>query len=136
MLRTRYGVFFSRICTLVCWFGFLGGMQCRLPTLTSDFIFIFFGGPLTCFSHRYYIQGTRYTTSVWQGCVRAPLLFNMFFTAVLRVAEKRFLADAAAMDSMVQLQRKKEKREKKSKPRAAKVDGRGEGEEEEAKRLW
>ena len=30
-----------------------------------------------------------------QGCGLAPLLFNMFFTAVLRVAEKRFLADAA-----------------------------------------
>ena len=30
-----------------------------------------------------------------QGCVLAPLLFNMPFTAVLRVAEKRFLADAA-----------------------------------------
>ena len=27
-----------------------------------------------------------------QGCVLAPLLFNMFFTAILRVAEKRFLA--------------------------------------------
>ena len=42
-----------------------------------------------------------------QGCVLAPLLFNMFFTAVLRVAEKRFLADAAITDNMVQLQRKK-----------------------------
>ena len=47
-----------------------------------------------------------------QGCVLAPLLFNMFFTAVLRVAEKRFLADAAITDHMVQLKRK-EKGEKK-----------------------
>ena len=39
-----------------------------------------------------------------QGCVLAPLLFNMFFTAVLRVAEKRFLADAAITDNMGQLQ--------------------------------
>ena len=46
-----------------------------------------------------------------QRCVLAPLLFNMLFTAVLRVAEKRFLADAAITDSMVQRQRK-EKREK------------------------
>ena len=38
-----------------------------------------------------------------QGCVLAPLLFNMFLTAVLRVAEKRFLADAAITDNMVQL---------------------------------
>ena len=41
-----------------------------------------------------------------QGCVLAPLLFNIFFTAVLRVGEKRFIADAVIMDSMVQLQRK------------------------------
>ena len=46
-----------------------------------------------------------------QGCVLAPLLFNIFFTAVLRVAEKRFTADAVIMDSMVQLLRK-EKGEK------------------------
>ena len=47
-----------------------------------------------------------------QGCVLAPLLFNFFLTAVLRVAEKRFTADAVIMDSMVQLRRKKEKGEK------------------------
>ena len=46
-----------------------------------------------------------------QGCVLALLLFNIFFTAVLRVAEKRFTADAVIMDSMVQLLRK-EKGEK------------------------
>ena len=57
----------------------------------------------------------------------APLLFNMFCTAVLRVAEKRFLADAAITDNMVQLQRK-EKGEKKGTSRTGKVDGRkGEG---------
>ena len=39
-----------------------------------------------------------------QGGVLAPLQFNMFFTVVLRVAEKRFIADTAIMDSMVQLQ--------------------------------
>ena len=59
-----------------------------------------------------------------QGCVLAPPLFNMFFTAVLRVAEKRFLADAAVTDNMVQLQRKKEKGEKKGTSRTGKVDGR------------
>ena len=37
----------------------------------------------------------------------------MFFTVVLRVTEKRFIADAAIMDSMVQLQRKKAKGDKK-----------------------
>ena len=41
-----------------------------------------------------------------QGCVLALLLFNMFFTAVLRVAEKRFFEYASITDNMVQLQRK------------------------------
>ena len=72
-----------------------------------------------------------------QGCVLAPLLFNMFFTAVLRVAENRFLCDAAITDNMVLLQQKKEKREKKGTPRTGKVGGRrGEGEGGGAQRLW
>ena len=72
-----------------------------------------------------------------QRCVLAPLLFNMFFTAVLRVAEKRFLADAAITDSMVQLQRKKKKGEKRGTSRTTgKVDGRRGKEEEEVQRLW
>ena len=70
-----------------------------------------------------------------QGCVLAPLLFNMFFTAVLRVAEKRFLSDAAITDNMVQLQRT-EKGEKKGTPRTGNVDGRAGKEEEEMQRLW
>ena len=72
-----------------------------------------------------------------QRCVLAPPLFNMFFMAVLRVAEKCFLADAAITDNMVQLQRK-EKSEKKGTSRTGKVDGRGgkEEEEEEVQRLW
>ena len=61
----------------------------------------------------------------------APLLFNMFFTAVLRMAGKRFLADATITDNMVQLQRKKEKGDKKSTSRTGKVAGRGGKEEEE-----
>ena len=72
---------------------------------------------------------------VRQGCVLAPLLFNMIFTAVLRVAEKRFLADAAITDNMVQLQRK-EKGKKKGNSRTGKVDGRRGEEGEEAQRLW
>jgi len=59
-----------------------------------------------------------------QGCVLAPLLFNIFFTAVLRVAEKRFTADAVIMDSMVQLLRKKEKGGKmEGRARAGRVNG-------------
>ena len=63
----------------------------------------------------------------------APLLFNMFVTAVLRVAEKRFLAVAPITDNMVQLQRK-EKGEMKGTSRTGNVDGRR-GEEEEVQRL-
>ena len=63
-----------------------------------------------------------------------PLLLHTFSTAVLRVDEERFLADAAIMDSMVQLQPKKG--EKKGKPRAGKVDGRRKEEEEAAQELW
>ena len=65
----------------------------------------------------------------------APLLFNMLFTAVLRVAEKRFLADAAITDNMVQLQRK-EKGEKKGTSSTGKVDGWRGKEGEEVQRLW
>ena len=52
-----------------------------------------------------------------------PLLFNMFFTPVLRNAEKRFTADAVIVDSMVQLQRSEE--EKRGKTPAGKVDEAG-----------
>ena len=61
--------------------------------------------------------------SLRQECVLAPLLSNMFFTAVLRVAEKRFHADAAITHNMVQLQRKQEG-EKEDTSRTGKVDGR------------
>ena len=71
-----------------------------------------------------------------QECVLAPPLFNMLFTTVLRVAEKRFLVDAAITDNMVQLQRKKEKGEKKDTSRTEQVDGRRGKEEEEPQRLW
>ena len=60
----------------------------------------------------------------------------MFFMAVkLRVAEKRFLADAAITDNMVQLQRM-EKGEKKGTSRTGKVDGRRGKQEEDVQRLW
>ena len=70
--------------------------------------------------------------SLRQGCALAPLLFNMPFTAVLRVAENLFLTDAAIMYNVVQPQQNKDKGEKKSTPRAGKVDEQGGKEEEEA----
>ena len=42
-----------------------------------------------------------------QGCVLAPLLFNVFFVAVLNVAYTRFKADADIMDALVHLRKKK-----------------------------
>eukprot|EP00904_Undaria_pinnatifida_P002098 jgi/Undpi1/1188/HiC_scaffold_10.g04650.m1 len=71
-----------------------------------------------------------------QGCVLAPLLFGMFFTAVLRVAEKCFLADAAITDDMVQLQRNNERGEKRGTSRTGKADGRRGKEEDGVQRLW
>ena len=70
-----------------------------------------------------------------QGCALAPLLLNVFLTAVLRVAEKRFTADAVIMDSMVQLQRKKEKGgEEERRAQAGRLDG--QRKEQEAQTLW
>ena len=58
------------------------------------------------------------------------------FSAVLRVAEKRFLADAVITDSMVQLRRNKEEGEKKGTSRTGKADRWRGKEEEEVQRLW
>ena len=41
------------------------------------------------------------------GCVLAPLLFNIFFAAVINVASTRFKADKDAMDALVHLRKKK-----------------------------
>ena len=42
-----------------------------------------------------------------QGCVLAPLLFNVFFGAVINVASTRFEADKSIMDALVHLRKKK-----------------------------
>ena len=42
-----------------------------------------------------------------QGCVLAPLLFNIFFVAVINVASTRFKADKGIMDALVHLRKKK-----------------------------
>ena len=42
-----------------------------------------------------------------QGCVPAPLLFNIFFAAVINVACTRFKADKGIMDALVHLRKKK-----------------------------
>ena len=64
----------------------------------------------------------------------APLLFNICFAAVLRVAEKRFTADAVIMDSMVKLKLEKEKGGgKEGRARARRVNGQR---KEEAAQMW
>ena len=40
------------------------------------------------------------------GCVLAPLLFNIFFAAVINVASTRFKADKGIMDALVHLRKK------------------------------
>ena len=42
-----------------------------------------------------------------QGCVLAPLLFNIFFAAVINVASTRFKADKVIVDALVHLRKKK-----------------------------
>ena len=43
-----------------------------------------------------------------RGCVLAPLLFNIFFVAVVNAASTRFKADKGIMDALVHLRRKRE----------------------------
>ena len=64
-----------------------------------------------------------------QGCVLAPLLFNIFFAVVINVASTRFKADKDIMDALVHLGKK----------RGAGAGGRGEataGESVLATPLW
>ena len=42
-----------------------------------------------------------------QGCVLAPVLFNIFFVAVINVASTRFKADEGIMDALVHLRKKR-----------------------------
>ena len=42
-----------------------------------------------------------------QGCVLAPLLFNLFFAAVIKLASTCFKADKGLMDSLVHLRKKR-----------------------------
>ena len=42
-----------------------------------------------------------------QGCVLAPLLFNIFFAAVINVAFMRFKTDKGIMDALVHLRKKR-----------------------------
>ena len=42
-----------------------------------------------------------------QGCVLAPLLFNIFFAEVINVASTRFKADKGIMDALVHLRKKR-----------------------------
>ena len=41
-----------------------------------------------------------------QGCMLAPLLFRIFFAAVIKVASTRFKADKGIMEALVRLRKK------------------------------
>ena len=43
-----------------------------------------------------------------QGCVLGPLLFNIFFAAVINVFSTRFKADKGIMDALVNARKKNE----------------------------
>ena len=47
-----------------------------------------------------------------QGCVLAPLLFNIFFAAVINVTSARFKADKGIMDALAHLRKKRGERER------------------------
>ena len=42
-----------------------------------------------------------------QGCVLAPLLFDIFFAAVINLASTRFKADKGIMDALVHLRKQR-----------------------------
>ena len=42
-----------------------------------------------------------------QGCVFAPLLFNIFFAVVINVASTRFKADEGIINALVHLRKKR-----------------------------
>ena len=42
-----------------------------------------------------------------QGCMLAPLLFNIFFAAVINVASTRFKRNKAIMDTLLHLRKKR-----------------------------
>ena len=65
----------------------------------------FSGKRLTILFHPFEMRNT--TQGLHQECVLAPLLFNIFFAAVINVAYTRFKADKGTMDALVHLRKKK-----------------------------
>ena len=72
--------------------------------------------------------------SLEQGCVFVPPLFDMFFTAALRVAGTRFLTDTDITDN-ISSSNKMRKARKRALHAQAKSTGGG-GRREEVQRLW
>ena len=58
------------------------------------------------FDDRVFLGWSAVEQDLRQGCMLAPLLFSIFFTAVINVASTRFKADKGLMDVLVHLREK------------------------------
>ena len=67
----------------------------------------FHDGMRACVDNRMCSRWFAVEQGLRQGCVLAPLLFNIFFAAVTNVASTRFKADKVIMDTLVHLRKKR-----------------------------
>ena len=80
-----------------------------VPQVTISVIRQFHDGMRACvrLDDRVCLRWFAMEQSLCQGCVLAPLLFNIFFAAVGNVASTRFKVDEDIMDALVHLRKKR-----------------------------